>query len=107
MFVTAMEALTYAMPPREKSAGVPRLGLNPFGAIMALTLLSLLVICGASGWMQVTERYFGVAWVQDTHTYTSYALAGLVPLHVLGVLSNSILNGENLVRAMITGRRQR
>lgn len=56
--------------------------------------------------MQVTERYFGVAWVQDTHTYASYALAGLIPLHVVGVLLTSAIARENLVRAMIAGQRR-
>jgi cytochrome b len=79
------------------------LGLNPAGAAMSMAMLILLVISGVTGWMQVTLRFFGVAWVQDTHTCASYAVLLLALLHVLGVLVMSIRQRENLVRAMITG----
>jgi cytochrome b len=79
------------------------LGLNPAGSAIAMAMLILLVISGVSGWMQVTLRFFGVAWVQDTHTYASDAVMLLALVHVLGVLLMSIRQRENLVRAMITG----
>jgi cytochrome b len=79
------------------------LGLNPAGSALSIAMLLLLAISGVSGWMQVTVRFFGVAWVQDTHTYSSYAVIGLAAVHVLGVLFMSIRQHENLVRAMVTG----
>jgi cytochrome b len=79
------------------------LGLNPAGSAISMAMLVLLVISGVSGWMQVTLRFFGVAWVQDTHTYASDAVMVLVLVHVVGVLLMSIRQRENLVRAMITG----
>jgi cytochrome b len=79
------------------------LGLNPAGSAISMAMLILLVISGVSGWMQVTLRFFGVAWVQDTHTYASDAVMVLALVHVLGVLLMSIRQRENLVRAMITG----
>ena len=79
------------------------LGLNPAGSAISMAMLLLLVISGVSGWMQVTLRFFGVAWVQDTHTYASDAVMLLALVHVLGVLAMSIRQRENLVRAMITG----
>jgi cytochrome b len=79
------------------------LGLNPAGSAMSIVMLLLLAISGISGWMQVTLRFFGVAWVQDTHTYASYAVIALAVVHVLGVLFMSARQKENLVRAMITG----
>ena len=70
---------------------------------MSVTLLVLLVVSAISGWMQVTVRFFGVAWVEDLHTYSSDLVMILVVVHVLGVLTMCVLQRENLVRAMITG----
>jgi cytochrome b len=81
-------------------------GLNPAGAAMLVALLALLAISTVTGWMQVTVRFFGVWWVEDTHAYSSNAVIILVILHVAGVLAMSVLQGENLVRAMITGRKR-
>jgi cytochrome b len=81
------------------------LGLNPAGAAMSIALLALLVISTISGWMQITERFFGVDWVEKTHTWSSNLVLALVVIHVLGVLLMCVLQKENLVRAMITGRK--
>ena len=82
------------------------LGLNPAGAAMSVTLLVLLAVSTISGWMQVTVGFFGVAWVEDLHTYSSNLVMILVVIHVLGVLTMCVLQRENLVRAMITGRKR-
>jgi cytochrome b len=47
-----------------------------------------------------------VAWVEDLHTYSSDLAMILVVVHVLGVLTMCVLQRENLVRAMITGRKR-
>ena len=52
-------------------------------------------------------RFFGVPWVEDTHGYVSDAVIVLVAVHVLGVLAMSVLQRENLIRAMITGWKRR
>jgi cytochrome b len=82
------------------------LGLNPAGALMLPALLSLLALSAITGAMQVTVSFFGVWWVEDTHEYSSDAVMILVMLHVAGVILISILQRENLVRAMITGRKR-
>lgn len=82
-------------------------GLNPAGGAMALALLALLVISTISGWMQVTQRFFGVAWVEAIHSYSSDLVMILVVVHVLGVFLMCVLQKENLVSAMFTGRKRR
>jgi cytochrome b len=82
------------------------LGLNPAGAAMALALLLSLAVSSISGWMQVTERYFGNEWVELVHTYSSNLVLGLAVVHVMGVLLACVLQKENLVRAMITGKKR-
>ena len=81
------------------------LGLNPAGTAMQLALLLLLIVSAGSGAMQVTVRFFGNWWVEDTHEVTSYILIPLVVLHVAGVVLVSRLQRENLARAMLTGRK--
>ena len=83
------------------------LGLNPAGAAMLVAVLLLLAISTITGWMQVTVRFFGVGWVEDSHAYSSDAVMILILLHVLGVLLMSVLQRENLVRSMITGWKRR
>jgi cytochrome b len=82
------------------------LGLNPAGAAMSMALLVLLAVSSASGWMQVTVRFFGVPWVEGLHTYSSDLALTLVIVHVLGVLTMCVVQRENLVRAMIDGRKR-
>ena len=82
------------------------LGLNPAGAAMTVALLALLAISTISGWMQITQRFFGVEWVEQVHTYSSNLVMILVVVHVLGVVLMCALQKENLVRAMITGKKR-
>ena len=81
------------------------LGLNPAGVAMLVAMLGLLAISTVTGAMQVTVRFFGVWWIEDTHAYSSQAVIVLAGLHVLGTLLMSVLQRENLVAAMFTGRK--
>jgi len=81
------------------------LGLNPAGVAMLVAMLGLLGISTVTGAMQVTVRFFGVWWIEDTHAYSSQAVIVLAGLHVAGTLLMSVLQRENLVAAMFTGRK--
>ena len=82
-------------------------GLNPAGTAMLVAMLLLLAVSTVTGWVSTTVRFFGVPWVEDTHSYASDAVIVLVVVHVLGVLLMCVLQKENLVRAMITGWKRR
>ncbi|WP_314953415.1 cytochrome b/b6 domain-containing protein [Bradyrhizobium cosmicum] len=82
------------------------IGLNPAGTLMLVALLLAIAVSTITGAMSVTVTFFGVWWVEDTHHYSSDAVIILVVLHVLGVLLMGILQRENLIRAMITGRKR-
>ena len=75
-------------------------GLNPAGAAMLVVLLLLLAVSTVSGWLSTTVTFFGVPWVEDTHSYVSDAVMVFVVIHVLGVLAMCLLQRENLVRSM-------
>jgi cytochrome b len=81
------------------------LGHNPAGGAMIVLLLAMLVLVAGSGWMTETDRWFGVPWVDHLHHISAKVLLLLVGVHVAGVVVSSALHGENLVRAMITGRK--
>ncbi len=92
---------------RGLAAGRPRryLGHNPAGGVMVLALLALLLIVAGSGWLSETDRFFGVEWVSGLHAVAANLLLALIVVHVLGVLVASLLHRENLISAMITGRK--
>jgi cytochrome b len=82
------------------------IGLNPAGTLMLVALLVALAVSTITGAMSVTVPVFGVWWVEDTHRYSSDAVIILVVLHVAGVVLMGLLQRENLIRAMITGRKR-
>lgn len=81
------------------------IGLNPAGTVMLVALLLMLAVSAITGAMEVTVTFFGIWWVEDTHAYASDAVIILVGLHVLGVIVVGLLQRQNLVRAMFTGRK--
>jgi cytochrome b len=82
------------------------LGHNPAGGAMIIALLTMLVGISATGFMMTTDAFWGAQWVEDLHEGLVYATLGLIALHVAGVVFAGIEHGENLVKAMITGRKR-
>ena len=81
---------------------------NPAGkiAIFVIALLLAISVISATGYMMTTNAFWGVEWVEEAHVITVYATLGLIGLHVAGVVFASMEHGENLVKAMITGRKR-
>lgn len=82
------------------------LGHNPLGAAMVVLLLSMVGGIGLTGWMQTTDTYWGVQWVEETHEALAQLLLVAISLHVAGVIHASLRHHENLVLAMITGQKR-
>jgi cytochrome b len=83
------------------------LGHNPAGGAMILTLMLTAATAGVTGWLSETNRFFGVGWIEDLHAAAANLLIVLILLHVIGVILSSLLHRENLMRAMVTGRKPR
>ncbi len=83
------------------------IGHNPAGGAMIAVLLALLLVTAVSGWLSETDAFFGVAWVSHLHHRAAHLLLPLIGFHILGVVISSRSHGENLVLAMITGRKRR
>ncbi|NTV70455.1 MAG: cytochrome B [Azonexaceae bacterium] len=79
-------------------------GHNPAGGWAIVLLLALGIATGIVGWAMYNE--LGGEWLEDLHEGLAATMLTVVFIHVAGVISGSLLHGENLVRAMITGRKQ-
>ncbi|MCF8477951.1 MAG: cytochrome b/b6 domain-containing protein [Pseudolabrys sp.] len=82
------------------------LGHNPAGGAMIVALLLMLTGTAATGYMLTTEAFWGAEWAEEVHEVFANLTVGLVAFHIIGVLVASFEHKENLVRAMITGRKR-
>lgn len=91
-------------------------GHNPLGALMVLVLLTTLLVQSVFG-LFTNDEIFNVGplygYVSDTlalkltslHRQLFYWIAAAVGLHIVAVLVHVVLKKDNLIRAMITGRK--
>jgi cytochrome b len=78
-------------------------GHNPAGALAIVALLILTLAAAASGWATYNE--IAGDWLEEVHEAAANTMLFIVVLHVAAVITSSLLHRENLVRAMITGRK--
>jgi cytochrome b len=79
-------------------------GHNPAGAVAIVALLGLAAVTVAFGWATYDE--LGGEWLARVHETAANLMLAVVAVHVAGVAVGSWLHRENLVRAMLTGRKQ-
>lgn len=93
------------------------LGHNPVAAVMVISLLASLVLVSFSGMVIIAGDGEGPLagtlfsswrgdWMEDMHEFLADFTLLLIFFHVAGVLISSLLEGENLVKAMLTGRKK-
>jgi len=82
------------------------LGHNPAGGLMILLLLGTLAVTCATGLAMTTDAFWGAKWVEEVHETCANLTVGLVLFHILGAVTTSLMYGENLVKAMVTGRKR-
>ncbi len=105
-FVRGPSAVAGYLGDAVKMKARRHVGHNPAGGAMVLALIAAIAVIATTGYMMETDAYWGVAWVEDVHKTVVYATLGLIALHVAGVVLASFEHRENLVRAMITGRKR-
>jgi cytochrome b len=73
---------------------------------MILALLGGLLTVAFTGWAMTVPGFGGEA-VEEVHEAAATFMLVLVAGHVVGVVASSLLHRENLVLAMLTGRKRR
>lgn len=79
-------------------------GHNPAGGWAIVALLGLIAATAALGWATEIEALPG--WLEKAHDLAANALMVVVVVHLVGVVVGSLAHRENLVRAMVTGRKR-
>jgi cytochrome b len=92
---------------RVLSGRAPRhVGHNPLGGWMIVALLAVVVGLAFTGWLYGTERFWGDETVEWVHLGLAWAIVALVAVHVAGVVATAFRQRENLVAAMLDGRKR-
>ncbi len=79
-------------------------GHNPAGGWAIVLLLGLGLLTALAGWATYNE--LGGDLFEELHEGLATAMLIVVIVHLAGVVSGSVLHGENLVRAMLTGKKK-
>jgi len=93
------------------------LGHNPLGAAMVVILLLSITLVSFSGMVIIAGEGNGPLagtllaswngdWMEEIHEFFANFTLLMVVVHVSGVIFSSLVEGENLVKAMITGRKK-
>lgn len=83
-----------------------RLGHNPAAAVMILLLMAGVAAVGLTGWMQTLDAYWGAEWLEELHEALAYGLLALIGVHVLAAIVESVHYRDNLIAAMVHGRKR-
>jgi cytochrome b len=76
-------------------------GHNPAGSVAIWLLLLSGMISGVSGVLALKD--IGGDTVVELHDMVSEGMLAIIAIHILGVVSSSLMHRENLVRSMVTG----
>jgi cytochrome b len=84
------------------------IGHNPTGALVIYLMLIVGIIAVSSGILTyesdwLLEDYSGI--FRTIHHYTTWGWLVLVAIHIIGVIFESVIHHDNLILAMITGRK--
>lgn len=92
------------------------IGHNPLGGAMVLALIAVILGIVASGVvllggvLKTGPLAFAVPYrlgdsVQEVHEFLAIVLLGMIAAHIAGVVFESLRHKENLMRAMVTGKK--
>lgn len=82
------------------------IGHNPLAALMIFALMGLLAGLSVTGWMMGLDAFWGEEWLMSLHTVMANTLLVLAAVHISAAIYESLRHRENLVWAMVTGRKR-
>jgi cytochrome b len=80
------------------------LGHNPAGALVMIALMLLVLLIGLTGYLSVKE--FLGDFMSEAHEVTANLAIWLVIIHIVAAVVMSFLQRENLIKSMVTGKKQ-
>jgi cytochrome b len=87
--------------------GAPRTpGHDPLGLWMIWLLWALVLLLGVTGWMSRLDAFWGDDLIRDVHAALAQALLIAVAVHLSGIAAMSWRWRENLIAAMLGGRKR-
>lgn len=81
------------------------IGHNPAGGLMALALTATIIGLASSGLMLTFDEFWG-GWAESLHIACAEILTLFILLHLAGAIFSSFVQRENLIWAMLTGRKK-
>lgn len=79
--------------------GARHVGHNPGSSVAIFLMLALMLGLGVTGYMMAT----GTRGIKEVHELMSYAMLGVIGVHVLGVIVHTVRHRENITASMVHG----
>lgn len=79
-------------------------GHNPAGGLVMFVLMLLILLIGLTGYLSVKE--FLGNFVSEAHGVVANLVLGLVIVHIIAAIGMSLIERQNLVRSMVTGKKR-
>ena len=79
-------------------------GHNPAGGLVMFALMLLILLIGFTGYLSVKE--FLGNFASEAHEVVANLVLGLVIVHIVAAIGMSLIERQNLVRSMVTGKKR-
>ena len=79
-------------------------GHNPAGGLVMFALMLLILLIGLTGYLSVKE--FLGNFASEAHEVVANLVLGLVIVHIIAAIGMSVIERQNLVRSMVTGKKK-
>lgn len=104
-FLPTLNAIKHHIQQLQTRTVSPTEGHNPLGGMMILLLLSLLMMLCVTGVLMGLDYFWGEEWLETTHEILAKSTLVAACIHVTAVLVMSKWTNTNLIKTMITGKR--